>query len=151
MRFFRGVQSASGSKSSPVSSRRSYSQDSVTQAANAVEKSRRGGKSKKGSSHADVIDRLDYTSVGPSELPLRTTPLHFVPYMLCNFPVSDYITMQCYTTTVLSTPVCPLATVTRRRPQCWRGQRHQMNTRTHPLQPNSVPFNRTGVRPPSTK
>ena len=64
-----GVQtSASSSKPSPVASRRSYSQDSVTQTANVVEKTRRTGKSgpKKGSSHADVIDRMDFTGVGPS-------------------------------------------------------------------------------------
>jgi hypothetical protein len=54
-------------------SRRSQSQDSVLAAAAAVEKaritnnaqSRKGPK--KGSSHADVIDRLDFTGVGPSK------------------------------------------------------------------------------------
>ncbi|KAI5121273.1 hypothetical protein M0805_002318 [Coniferiporia weirii] len=48
--------------------RRSYSQDSanVTQTATAVEKARKAGKpTKKGSSHADVIDRLDFTGNGP--------------------------------------------------------------------------------------
>ncbi|KAH8120186.1 Pal1 cell morphology protein-domain-containing protein [Phellopilus nigrolimitatus] len=62
-----GVQtSASGSKHAPPTSRRSYSQDSVTQSANAAEKARKSGKpAKKGSSHADVIDRLDFTGVGP--------------------------------------------------------------------------------------
>lgn len=63
-----GVQtSASSSKPSPAS-RRSYSQDSVTQTANIADKSRKAGKSgtKKGSSHADVIDRMDFTGVGPS-------------------------------------------------------------------------------------
>lgn len=83
MHFFRGVQTAaSGSRTSPASSRRSYSQDSVTQNANVVEKSRRAGKGKKGSTHADVIDRLDFTGVGQSELGL-SLPLLF-PMKLTN-------------------------------------------------------------------
>lgn len=64
-----GVQtSASSSKPAPAASRRSYSQDSVTQAANNTDRSRKTGKTgtKKGSSHADVIDRMDFTGVGPS-------------------------------------------------------------------------------------
>ncbi|TDL28621.1 hypothetical protein BD410DRAFT_234577 [Rickenella mellea] len=48
----------------PSPSRRSYSQDSVTQAARLVEKARTKTP-KKGSTHADVIDRLDFTGVGP--------------------------------------------------------------------------------------
>jgi hypothetical protein len=49
-------------------SKRSISQDSVIRAATSLEKnksqSRRPGK--KGSTHADVIDRLDFSGVGPS-------------------------------------------------------------------------------------
>lgn len=47
-------------------SRRSHSQDSGLQVT-AVERSKSGGKktAKKGSSHADVIDRLDFSGVGP--------------------------------------------------------------------------------------
>lgn len=54
----------------PPPTRRSISHDSVTQTAIALEKARKNSKSttgpKKGSSHADVIDRLDFTGVGPS-------------------------------------------------------------------------------------
>ncbi|KAH9950414.1 hypothetical protein B0H21DRAFT_723311 [Amylocystis lapponica] len=50
-------------------SRRSLSQDSVLRAANSVEKGKTGGTrargAKKGSTHADVIDRLDFSGVGP--------------------------------------------------------------------------------------
>ncbi|KAH7913016.1 hypothetical protein BJ138DRAFT_1171582 [Hygrophoropsis aurantiaca] len=48
----------------PHTGRRSHSQDSVLQAANALEKSKTKSR-KKGSMHADVIDRLDFTGVGP--------------------------------------------------------------------------------------
>ncbi|KII93903.1 hypothetical protein PLICRDRAFT_101378 [Plicaturopsis crispa FD-325 SS-3] len=44
---------------------RALSQDSVTQAAAALEKAKKGRAAKKGSMHADVIDRLDFTGVGP--------------------------------------------------------------------------------------
>ncbi|EJD04085.1 uncharacterized protein FOMMEDRAFT_155219 [Fomitiporia mediterranea MF3/22] len=55
-----------GSRHAPPPTRRSYSQDSATRAAAAMEKSRKAGaKNKKGSTHADVIDRLDFTGVGP--------------------------------------------------------------------------------------
>ncbi|KAF8168172.1 Pal1 cell morphology protein-domain-containing protein [Crassisporium funariophilum] len=58
-----GVVPAGGISSSRPSGRRSHSEDS----ANIVEKPRASGKSrsKKGSQHADVIDRLDFTGVGP--------------------------------------------------------------------------------------
>ncbi|KAH7929317.1 hypothetical protein BV22DRAFT_1125769 [Leucogyrophana mollusca] len=49
----------------PHTGRRSHSQDSVLQAANALEKSKPKSRGKKGSMHADVIDRLDFTGVGP--------------------------------------------------------------------------------------
>jgi hypothetical protein len=53
--------------------KRSQSQDNVLQAAAAAEKARaaKSGKaSKKGGLHVDVIDRLDYSGVGPaSECP----------------------------------------------------------------------------------
>ncbi|EIW86783.1 hypothetical protein CONPUDRAFT_79017 [Coniophora puteana RWD-64-598 SS2] len=49
----------------PYSGRRSQSQDSVLQAANAIEKSKPKQRGKKPSVHADVIDRLDFTGVGP--------------------------------------------------------------------------------------
>lgn len=45
--------------------RRSQSQDSVLHAANALEKAKPKPHGKKGSIHADVIDRLDFTGVGP--------------------------------------------------------------------------------------
>ncbi|KAI0778281.1 hypothetical protein BD413DRAFT_465919 [Trametes elegans] len=50
----------------PPISRRSQSQDSVARAGN-MEKSKSSGRPrpKKGSSHADVIDRLDFSGVGP--------------------------------------------------------------------------------------
>ena len=46
--------------------RRSMSQDSVLHAANALEKAKTKPRGKKGSVHADVIDRLDFSGVGPS-------------------------------------------------------------------------------------
>ena len=42
------------------------SQDSVLHAANALEKAKGKPRGKKGSVHADVIDRLDFSGVGPS-------------------------------------------------------------------------------------
>lgn len=48
------------------SGRRSLSQDSVLQTANALDKAKGKIRGKKGSMHADVIDRLDFTGVGPS-------------------------------------------------------------------------------------
>lgn len=42
------------------------SQDSVLHAANALEKAKTKPRGKKGSVHADVIDRLDFSGVGPS-------------------------------------------------------------------------------------
>ncbi|EGN91576.1 hypothetical protein SERLA73DRAFT_192246 [Serpula lacrymans var. lacrymans S7.3] len=61
------VPPASGAHNrSPPAGRRSQSQDSVLQAANALEKAKTvKTRTKKGSMHADVIDRLDFTSVGP--------------------------------------------------------------------------------------
>ena len=59
---------ASGGRSTPANNKRSVSQDSVTQAAAAVERAKtKNGRPKKGSQHADVIDRLDFTGVGPSK------------------------------------------------------------------------------------
>ncbi|KAI0825037.1 hypothetical protein BC628DRAFT_1321102 [Trametes gibbosa] len=51
----------------PPASRRSHSQDSVVRAAKAMDKSKSSSRPrpKKGSSHADVIDRLDFSGVGP--------------------------------------------------------------------------------------
>ncbi|KIJ68517.1 hypothetical protein HYDPIDRAFT_106715 [Hydnomerulius pinastri MD-312] len=49
----------------PTHGRRSLSQDSVLHAANALEKAKGKPRGKKGSQHADVIDRLDFTGVGP--------------------------------------------------------------------------------------
>lgn len=45
--------------------RRSLSQDSVLHTANALDKAKGKARGKKGSVHADVIDRLDFTGVGP--------------------------------------------------------------------------------------
>jgi hypothetical protein len=45
--------------------RRSLSQDSVLHTANALDKAKGKARGKKGSMHADVIDRLDFTGVGP--------------------------------------------------------------------------------------
>jgi hypothetical protein len=47
---------------------RSISQDSVVRAATHLEKNKNAGRrtGKKGSMHADVIDRLDFSGVGPS-------------------------------------------------------------------------------------
>ncbi|OSD03166.1 hypothetical protein PYCCODRAFT_1444569 [Trametes coccinea BRFM310] len=51
----------------PPVSRRSHSQDSVARAAANMEKAKQPSRPrpKKGSSHADVIDRLDFSGVGP--------------------------------------------------------------------------------------
>ncbi|KAH9944296.1 uncharacterized protein BXZ73DRAFT_39255 [Epithele typhae] len=50
----------------PPVSRRSHSQDSVVRAANTMDKGKSSRSSKKkGSAHADVIDRLDFSGVGP--------------------------------------------------------------------------------------
>ncbi|KAI8990527.1 hypothetical protein BD414DRAFT_413610 [Trametes punicea] len=51
----------------PPVSRRSHSQDSVVRAANSMDKAKQASRPrpKKGSSHADVIDRLDFSGVGP--------------------------------------------------------------------------------------
>jgi hypothetical protein len=83
--------------------RRSQSQDSTN---NIVEKSRSGAKAtrpKKGSKHADVIDRLDFTGVGPSTSPslnLAISPLflwHSVPSrwpLRCLCPLSQQVHHQ---------------------------------------------------------
>jgi hypothetical protein len=55
----RNAPSPSAPKNAPQLGPRSLSQDSVP-----VDKSKKANK--KGSKHADVIDRLDYTGVGPS-------------------------------------------------------------------------------------
>ena len=63
--LFSGVPpSASGSKHTAPPTRRSYSQDSASQQVMEKSRSKSGGSkvAKKGSSHADVIDRLDFTS-----------------------------------------------------------------------------------------
>ncbi|KAI6031700.1 Pal1 cell morphology protein-domain-containing protein [Pisolithus microcarpus] len=49
----------------PSRGRRSQSQDSALHAPNIMEKPRSKPHGKKGSMHADVIDRLDFTGVGP--------------------------------------------------------------------------------------
>ena len=58
---------------STAPARRSLSQDSVARQAATVEKakssSRRNNPQKKGSSHADVIDRLDFSGVGGPSTP----------------------------------------------------------------------------------
>lgn len=53
------------------------SQDSVLHAANVLEKSRSKPRGKKGSVHADVIDRLDFSGVGPSTS-LISLPISFL-------------------------------------------------------------------------
>ncbi|KAF9237309.1 hypothetical protein BU15DRAFT_48757 [Melanogaster broomeanus] len=55
----------SSSAPRPTHGRRSMSQDSVLRAANALEKAKGKPRGKKGSVHADVIDRLDFSGVGP--------------------------------------------------------------------------------------
>ncbi|KIK82303.1 hypothetical protein PAXRUDRAFT_832283 [Paxillus rubicundulus Ve08.2h10] len=57
------LQSASASR--PTHGRRSMSQDSVLHAANALDKAKGKPRGKKGSVHADIIDRLDFSGVGP--------------------------------------------------------------------------------------
>lgn len=57
--------------------RRSMSQDSVLHAANALEKAKAKPRGKKGSAHADVIDRLDFSGVGPSMSFFKSHPLFF--------------------------------------------------------------------------
>ena len=66
------LRRSSTAKVSQTTPRRSLSQDSVLRAANNVEKGKtttRRPPTKKGSSHADVIDRLDFSGVGPSTCP----------------------------------------------------------------------------------
>lgn len=60
------------------------SQDSVLHAANALEKAKTKPRGKKGSVHADVIDRLDFSGVGPS-----TSLISLHPFLLPHprFPV----------------------------------------------------------------
>ncbi|OBZ79421.1 Uncharacterized protein YxjH [Grifola frondosa] len=58
---------------------------SVVRAANAVEKSKPSRSRKKGSSHADVIDRLDFSGVGPRNIPSSyespyPSPAIYAPY-----------------------------------------------------------------------
>jgi hypothetical protein len=55
----------------PTMRQRSHSEDSVTHAAHAVvERAKtKNGRPKKASQHSDVIDRLDFTGVGPSTPP----------------------------------------------------------------------------------
>jgi len=54
------------SKVPPTMRQRSHSEDSVTHAAHAVERAKtKNGRPKKASQHSDVIDRLDFTGVGP--------------------------------------------------------------------------------------
>ncbi|KAF9229219.1 hypothetical protein BS17DRAFT_771193 [Gyrodon lividus] len=55
----------SASPARPIHGRRSMSQDSVLHAANALDKAKSKPRGKKGSVHADVIDRLDFSGVGP--------------------------------------------------------------------------------------
>lgn len=69
--------------------KRSASQDNVTQAAAVVEKARavKSGKaSKKGGLHVDVIDRLDYSGVGPASKSLPR------PFQLAQPAVSRHLT-----------------------------------------------------------
>lgn len=75
------VQNSNQSASTPrTHGRRSMSQDSVLHAANALEKAKAKPRGKKGSVHADVIDRLDFSGVGPS------TSFNFYLYFLSIFP-----------------------------------------------------------------
>jgi hypothetical protein len=55
---------SSGSRPQPTQPRRSHSSDSTPSDKSKHHRS----KTKKGSMHADVIDRLDFTGVGPSML-----------------------------------------------------------------------------------
>ncbi|KAI6047691.1 hypothetical protein EDC04DRAFT_3135431 [Pisolithus marmoratus] len=57
--------SSSANVARPSRGRRSQSQDSALRAPNIMEKPKPKPHGKKGSIHADVIDRLDYTGVGP--------------------------------------------------------------------------------------
>jgi hypothetical protein len=74
---------SSGSRPQPTQPRRSHSSDSTPSDKSKHHRS----KTKKGSMHADVIDRLDFTGVGPSMLfsvhsstiPSHSSHLHSVP------------------------------------------------------------------------
>lgn len=82
-----GVQLATNvaSRHPAPTGRRSYSQDSATPAAN-MKASSRTKSSKKGSTHADVIDRLDFTGVGPS-----ASIMIFCSAFLCAFSLTKII------------------------------------------------------------
>lgn len=98
----------------PPPARRSHSQDSVLRAANTVEKAKASGRprgTKKGSTHADVIDRLDFSGVGPSMSLSLLLLLQPLPRLTCD-------SLKCSTTMAHSMPVPLLATVTARRLPC---------------------------------
>lgn len=68
--------------------RRSLSQDSVLRAAQTVEKAKatkRTIPTKKGSSHADVIDRMDFSGVGPSTSQVALRGVHMLTMLLCRY------------------------------------------------------------------
>jgi hypothetical protein len=86
---------------------RSHSEDSVTYAANVVERAKnKSGRPKKASQHSDVIDRLDFTGVGPSK-----------HHPILSFPFLTY-RQQCSTTTVPLTHVPLLVTATAPKRPC---------------------------------
>ena len=63
------------SRPQPPQARRSHSTDSTPS-----DKAKTRSKAKKSSIHADVIDRLDFTGVGPSNYPFGLK--HFSPFLL---------------------------------------------------------------------
>jgi hypothetical protein len=84
--------------------RRSNSEDAIQEKPRAS-----GGKSrpKKGSQHADVIDRLDFTGVGPSTYSITIRAFACIP-------ISSSL-QKCFITMGPSTPAPPPATSTRQR------------------------------------
>ena len=74
----------------------------------------KSNRKKKGSSHADVIDRLDFSGVGPSTLPSYYPPR----YSSWPEPIFPH---QCSITMALSMHVHHPVTVTGPRLPCWLG------------------------------
>ncbi len=118
------------SKAPVATSRRSYSQDSVTQVATAVEKARTAKNSKanagakKGSAHADVIDSLDPSSYGG---PSKSITFNTAPVLLSLLTPPPTPLPQCSTTTVPSTHALPPETNIRIRRLCLLGQLRRKN------------------------
>lgn len=102
-----------------TNARRSHSDDSVRQTV-AAEKAKAAGRKpgKKGSSHADVIDRLDFTGVGPSASSLLFSTFS----SFTDLHPNNIRDRQCSITMAHSMPAPPLGTVIALRRPCIPGR-----------------------------